>query len=76
MLTIFCQVTATIDFLIVTEMVDFPGYIEAFSVYYFAIVSVVMALLRLYEPIVRTTCKRDLVRCFTCQKDLNYSMAS
>ena len=74
MLTIFCQITATIEYLIVTDMVDFPGYIEAFSVYYFAIVSVVMALLRLFEPIVRSTCKRDMVRCFTCRENFKFGI--
>ena len=56
-------------------MADVPACLEAFSVYYIVVVSVVMAVLRLYEPIVRTTAKRDVVQCFTCRKD-NYNLMS
>lgn len=65
-LTIFCQLTATINYLQVTGTVDFPNWIQAACIYYFCFVSVMLALLRLNEPIVMSTFKRDVLRVFCC----------
>ena len=51
-LTIFCQTTATINYLEITGAMQFPGWIDAFCIYYFCAVGFFLAILRLCEPIV------------------------
>ena len=65
-LTIFCQAFALIDYLDQTNTVNFPGWVKLICVYYFVFVSVLLALLRLNEPIVMSTFKKDITRicCF------------
>ena len=66
-LTIFCQGTSIIDYLQGSELVDFPAWLQKFCLYYFVVVALWIALLRLLEPIVWTTFKRDVTWC--CRKN-------
>ena len=43
--------------------VQIPDWLEIFCIYYFVSVCLVYAILRLNEPVVLATFKRDLTRC-------------
>ena len=51
-MTIFCQTSATIDYMEETKMVEFPQWVLAVTIYYFVAVAMILAILRLNEPIV------------------------
>ena len=46
----------------------FPGWIDAFCIYYFCAVGFFLAILRLNEPIVMRTFRRDMSRFICCGK--------
>jgi hypothetical protein len=66
LLVVFCQTTGLINFMQFAGTYDFPGWIQQICVWYFVCVSVIISLLRLSEPIVFSTFKRDVTRC--CRK--------
>ena len=61
-MTIFCQTTALINFLYITDTVVIPDWLQAICCYYFAFVVCILSILRLTEPIVWATFKKDLTK--------------
>ena len=59
-LTIVCQTTAILNYLDASDVVKLPGWVQALCIYYFCIVALILAVLRLHEPIVLSTFKRDI----------------
>lgn len=49
--------------------VEIPDWLDAFNIYYFVLVSVVYAILRLNEPVVWATFKQDVTQC--CRRNRN-----
>ena len=75
-LTIFCQITSMIDFMQMTCVVDFPAWVQAFCCYYFVATAFILAILRLNEPIVLNTFKRDIMCCSIGRANADVSLHS
>jgi len=71
-LTLFCQLTGTLYYGQVIGHYTLPGWLEAFCVYYSVSVFILLSLLRLHEPVVWATFKRDVMRlCCRCRANEN-----
>lgn len=58
-LTLFCQSTSLITWIHLVDGVEIPKWLEAFCVYYFPSVGFILGVLRLSEPLVLSTSKRE-----------------
>ena len=72
-LTIFCQLTSLLEWIEFVNGVEFPDWIQAIECYYFVAVAFILALLRLNEPIVLNTFKKDIMFCSVTRANADVS---
>ena len=75
--TVFCQICEVLGFLHWTGRFEQPVWLQLICVYYFTFAGIILALLRVSEPSVLYTLKKDLAKLFSsCLKKREASTAA